>query len=86
MYRWEFEKGKKAVTFHPQRPISFDDSELVVQAALKGAGIGMAMEHLMMPLIRNGQLIQVMKDWCPTFPGYFLYYPSRRINQVHSPP
>ena len=78
MYRWEFEKGKKAVTFHPQGPISFDDSELVVQAVLKGAGIGMAMEHLVVPLIRDGQLIQVMKDWCPTFPGYFLYYPSRR--------
>ena len=78
MYRWEFEKGKKAVTFHPQGPISFDDSELVVQAVLKGAGIGMAMEHLVMPLIRDGQLIQVVKDWCPTFPGYFLYYPSRR--------
>ena len=78
MYRWEFEKGKKAVTFHPQGPISFDDSELVVQAVLKGTGIGMAMEHLVMPLIRDGQLIQVMKDWCPTFPGYFLYYPSRR--------
>ena len=78
MYRWEFEKGKKAVTFHPQGPISFDDSELVVQAVLKGAGIGMAMEHLVMPLVRDGQLIQVMKGWCPTFPGYFLYYPSRR--------
>jgi DNA-binding transcriptional LysR family regulator len=78
MYRWEFEKGKKAVTFHPQGPISFDDSELVVQTVLKGAGVGMAMEHLVMPLIREGQLIQVMKDWCPTFPGYFLYYPSRR--------
>ena len=78
MYRWEFERGKKAVTFHPQGPISFDDSELVVQAVLKGAGIGMAMEHLVMPLIRDGQLIPVMKGWCPTFPGYFLYYPSRR--------
>ena len=78
MYRWEFEKGKKVVTFHPQGPISFDDSELVVQAVLKGAGMGMAMEHLVMPLIRDGQLIQVMQDWCPTFPGYFLYYPSRR--------
>ena len=78
MYRWEFEKGKKAVTFHPQGPISFDDSELVVQAVLKGAGLGMAMEHLVMPLISDSQLTQVMKDWCPTFPGYFLYYPSRR--------
>jgi DNA-binding transcriptional LysR family regulator len=78
MYRWEFEKGKKAVTFHPQGPLSFDDSELVVQSVLKGIGIGMSMEHSILPLIKEGKLIQVMKDWCPSFPGYFLYYPSRR--------
>jgi DNA-binding transcriptional LysR family regulator len=78
MYRWEFEKGKKALTFNPQGPVSFDDSDLVIQAVLKGLGIGMSMEHALMPMIKAGALIQVMKDWCPGFPGYFLYYPSRR--------
>jgi DNA-binding transcriptional LysR family regulator len=78
MYRWELERGKKALTFHPQGPVSFDDAELVVQAVLQGLGIGMSMEHAMLPMIRDGKLIQVMKDWCPSFPGYFLYYPSRR--------
>jgi DNA-binding transcriptional LysR family regulator len=78
MYRWEFEKGKKSVTFNPQGSISFDDTELVIQAVRKGVGIGMSMEHVVMPMIKEGALIQVMKDWCPTFPGYFLYYPSRR--------
>jgi hypothetical protein len=29
-------------------------------------------------IISEGRLIQVLKDWCPTFQGYFLYYPSRR--------
>jgi DNA-binding transcriptional LysR family regulator len=23
-------------------------------------------------------LIQVLEEWCPTFPGFFLYDPSRR--------
>jgi DNA-binding transcriptional LysR family regulator len=78
MYRWEFEKGRKAITFNPQGPLSFDDSELVVQSVLKGIGIGMSMEHSILPLIKEGKLVQVMKDWCPSFPGYFLYYPSRR--------
>jgi DNA-binding transcriptional LysR family regulator len=50
----------------------------VIQAVLNGLGVGMAMEHALMPMIQEGSLIQVMKDWCPTFPGYFLYYPSRR--------
>lgn len=38
----------------------------------------MAMEKSLKELIAKGLLVQVLKDWCPTFPGYFLYYPSRR--------
>jgi len=28
--------------------------------------------------VSKGDLVSVLRDWCPTFPGYFLYYPSRR--------
>ncbi len=78
LYRWEFEKGRKALTVNPHGPVSFDDSDLVIQAVLQGAGIGMSLEPTVLPLIKEGRLIQVLKDWCPTFPGLFLYYASRR--------
>jgi DNA-binding transcriptional LysR family regulator len=78
IYRWEFEKNRKALTVSPQGPASFDDPELVIQAVLDGVGIGTAMENSLRELIAKGQLKQVLRDWCPTFPGYFLYYPSRR--------
>lgn len=78
VYRWEFEKDRKAITVEPRGPVSFDDTDLMVQAVLKGIGVGMANEETVRPMIREGRLIQVLKDWCPTFPGYFLYYPSRR--------
>jgi DNA-binding transcriptional LysR family regulator len=78
LYRWEFEKGRKALTVSPQGPASFDDPDLVVQAVLEGVGIGSSMEHTISPLIAEGRLVQVLRDWCPPFPGYFLYYPSRR--------
>ena len=78
LYRWEFEKGRKALTVSPQGPASFDDPDLVIQAVLDGVGIGTAMEDKLLDLIAEGRLIQVLKDWCPSFPGYFLYYPSRR--------
>lgn len=78
LYRWEFEKGRKALTVSPQGPVSFDDPDLVIQAVLEGVGIGTAMEETLTRLIAKGRLIQVLKDWCPPFPGYFLYYPSRR--------
>jgi DNA-binding transcriptional LysR family regulator len=78
LYRWEFEKGRKAVTVSPEGPASFDDPDLVIQAVLKGVGIGTAMEETLRGMISEGRFIQVLRDWCPTFQGYFLYYPSRR--------
>jgi DNA-binding transcriptional LysR family regulator len=78
LYRWEFEKGRKALTVNPQGPASFDDPDLVIQAVLDGVGIGTAMELTLKGFIADGRLVQVLRDWCPTFPGYFLYYPSRR--------
>ena len=94
LYRWEFEKGRKALTVSPQGPASFDDPDLVIQAVLNGIGIGTSMEATLADLIGKGRLVQVLKDWCPPFPGYFLYYPSRRnqptaltalINALSSP-
>jgi len=78
LYRWEFEKGRKALTVSPLGPASFDDPDLVIQAVLDGIGIGTAMEDTLTGLIAEGRLVQVLRDWCPSFPGYFLYYPSRR--------
>jgi DNA-binding transcriptional LysR family regulator len=78
LYRWEFEKGRKALMVSPEGPVSFDDPDLVIQAVLDGVGIGTAMESTLERLLARGKLIQVLKDWCPSFPGYFLYYPSRR--------
>jgi DNA-binding transcriptional LysR family regulator len=78
IYRWEFEKGRRALTVHPHGPVAFDDPGLVIQAVLNGVGIGMAMEQYVTDPITEGRLIQVLREWCPVFPGYFLYYPSRR--------
>src|ERR1700761_1432078 len=78
LYRWEFEKGQKAITVSPQGPASFDDPDLVIKAVLDGMGIGTAMENMLAGFIAEGRLVQVLRDWCPSFPGYFLYYPSRR--------
>ena len=28
--------------------------------------------------LTSGALVRVLEDWCQPFPGFFLYYPSRR--------
>jgi DNA-binding transcriptional LysR family regulator len=78
LYRWKFEKGRRALTISPQGPVSFDDPDLVIQAVLNRVGIGTALEETLKGLIAEGRLVQILRGWCPTFPGYFLYYPRRR--------
>jgi DNA-binding transcriptional LysR family regulator len=78
LYRWEFEKGQKAFTVSPQGHASFDDPELVIQAVEAGLGIGSSIEQPLAHRLSSRHLVQVLMDWCPVFPGYFLYYPSRR--------
>ena len=51
LYRWEFEKGRTALSVNPQGPASFDDPDLVIQAVLDGIGIGTAMEDSLTELI-----------------------------------
>lgn len=77
-YRWEFEKGRKALSVDAQGPAVFDDTNLVIQAALNGVGLGLAFEDTVMELIAGRRLVRVLEDWCQPFPGFFLYYPSRR--------
>jgi DNA-binding transcriptional LysR family regulator len=77
-YRWEFEKGRKAVTVGVNGPLIFDDTHLVIRAALAGAGVGLAYEEQVAEHIAKRRLIRVLEDWTPPFPGFFMYYPSRR--------
>jgi len=82
LYRWEFEKGGKEVTVGVPGPVVLDDVDLMVRAALDGVGIVFAFEEQVAPHLARRRLVRVLEDWCPPFPGYFLYYPSRR----HQPP
>ncbi|QNA83639.1 LysR family transcriptional regulator [Sphingomonas sp. So64.6b] len=77
-YRWEFEQGRKSVTVNVNGPLIIDDTHLVIQAALAGAGLGLAYEDQVADYIAKGQLVRVLEDWTPPIAGFFIYYPSRR--------
>jgi DNA-binding transcriptional LysR family regulator len=77
-YRWEFEQGRKSVTVGVNGPLMVDDTHLVIQAALAGVGVGLAFEEQVAEYVAKRRLIRVLEDWTPPFPGFFMYYPSRR--------
>lgn len=77
-YRWEFERGRKSVTISVNGPLIIDDTHLVIQAVLAGAGLGLVYEEQVAKDIAKRRLIRVLEDWTPPIPGFFMYYPSRQ--------
>jgi DNA-binding transcriptional LysR family regulator len=78
VYRWEFEKGRKSLSVAVNGPLIVDDVEIVIRAALDGIGLAFVGEDKIAQHLASGALIRVLEDWCQPFPGFFLYYPSRR--------
>jgi DNA-binding transcriptional LysR family regulator len=77
-YAWEFEKDGQTVSFQPTGPLSLDDHELMMQAALGGVGLAYIWEPRVAKAIADGELVQVLDDWCQPEEPLYLYYPSRR--------
>ncbi len=77
-YAWEFEKDGQTVSFQPTGPLSLDDHELMMQAALGGVGLAYVWEPRVEKAIASGELIQALDDWCQPEEPLYLYYPSRR--------
>ena len=78
LYRWEFEKGKKSLSVAVGGPLIVDDLDLVIRAALDDVGLAYMAEDNAARHLASGALVRVLEDWCQPFPGFFLYYPSRR--------
>jgi DNA-binding transcriptional LysR family regulator len=78
LYAWEFEKAGRAVNVRVEGQLIVNDIELALQAALDGSGIAYLPEDYVRSRIDDGRLTRVLADWSPPFPGYHLYYPSRR--------
>jgi len=78
IYRWEFEKKGEVLEVEVDGPLTLSDQQVMLQAALDGAGLAIVLESHARPYLKARHLVRVLADWCPPFPGYFLYYPSRR--------
>jgi DNA-binding transcriptional LysR family regulator len=78
LYAWELEKGGRQLRVRVEGQLVFNGIFQVLDAALAGFGLAYVPEDLAQPHLAQGRLEQVLEDWCPPFPGYHLYYPSRR--------
>ena len=78
IYVWEFEKRSRPLKVRVDGQLVFNSIGLRMNAVLAGLGLAYLPEDQVARELASGKLIQVLDDWCAPFPGYHLYYPSRR--------
>ncbi|MDM0057938.1 LysR family transcriptional regulator [Variovorax fucosicus] len=77
IYKWEFEVEGRPVEYEIQGNLTISDTMFGIDAALEGVGLAYTFEQLARPYIRAKRLKRVLTSFSPTFPGFYLYYPSR---------
>jgi DNA-binding transcriptional LysR family regulator len=77
IYRWEFSRDGKDFDMDVEGPLICNDNALLLEAARDGVGLALLMQDLVADDLERGTLRTILQPWCPSFPGFFLYYPSR---------
>jgi DNA-binding transcriptional LysR family regulator len=77
IHKWEFEMKDRIVECEVKGNLTISDTVFSVEAALEGVGLAYTFEQLALPHIKAKRLKRVLTAFSPTFPGFYLYYPSR---------
>jgi DNA-binding transcriptional LysR family regulator len=78
LFPWGLEKNGHQVKVRGEGQLVFNNLAMRMQSALDGLGLAYMPEDQVLPHVRKRRLLRVLEDWCPPFPGYHLYHPSRR--------
>lgn len=77
-YVWPFRKGNRELKVRVNGPAAFNSITMILDAVLDGFGLAFLPLDQVQEDLASGRLVRVLEDWTPCFPGYHLYYPSRR--------
>lgn len=77
LFAWGFEKDGRELKVRVEGQLVFNTLSLRLEAALAGLGLAYLPDDQVASHLAEGRLIQVLADWCPSYPGYHLYYPNR---------
>ncbi|NIJ20695.1 DNA-binding transcriptional LysR family regulator [Sphingomonas naasensis] len=78
LYAWEFTQNGRELRVRVEGQLVFSSILPILEATLDGFGIAYLPLSLIQPHLDSGALEAVLSEWSPPFPGYHLYYPSRR--------
>ncbi|MCL6746743.1 LysR family transcriptional regulator [Kosakonia sp. R1.Fl] len=78
LYAWEFSKDGQPMRVRVEGQLTFNNLASRIEAATSGLGLALVPEDCVAQAVSEGKLETVLDDWCEPFPGYYLYYPSRK--------
>ncbi len=78
IYHWEFSRRGESVEIDVPGRLILDESGLMLEAALCGAGLAYLSDHAVQEHVATGRLVQVLDDWTPPYDGLCLYFSGRR--------
>lgn len=78
---WEFSNpvSGKTVKIQPAPGFTANQNSLLLQAARSGVGIAWLPRDMVAEDLRSNRLHEILSDWAIRYEGYYLYYPSRRV-------
>lgn len=77
-HRWEFSRDGQSFAVDVDPQITTNDMLLMIRTALADGGVTFGIEETFRPYLARGELVAVLQDWLPPFPGFSLFFPSRR--------
>ncbi|MFK8331793.1 LysR family transcriptional regulator [Pseudomonas sp. BJa5] len=78
--RWSFtapDGDGHTQVFEPRGSVVFNDDESMLKAAIQGVGLVKYLDICVREQLASGELVRVLQPWCPSFPGFYLYAPTR---------
>ena len=75
---WEFRVNGALQMLTPRSTLSFNDSDLVLQAVLDGEGIAQIPGYHVSSYLQTGRLLPCLVQYAPDDHGHYICYMSRR--------
>ncbi|WP_082928758.1 LysR family transcriptional regulator [Rhizobium bangladeshense] len=76
---WRFAREGEELDITPTGRLTLSSAHNELQAALASRGIAHILSDYARPHIESGALVELLLDWSPVLPSWFLYYPNRHL-------
>lgn len=78
LFAWEFSQGGRELRVRVEGQLTISSLRHRLEAGRAGLGLVYVPEDTLAADFTSGRLVRVLEAWCEPFPGYYLYYPSRK--------